>query len=729
MRTPWILGLLASLALDAAAEAETSDPSVLLGLAEWRDDPYSIIPPRAGMQAAAIWQISRDWDAAQGNWKKNPFSADGRYVHFTYCPRSTGDPFRTVKTGRVLYDLHLQRSRRVALDRWIWAWRHNWAFLSAPRGRSGLGPLLKWDLDTGQVAVAHPAFGEPLAVSADDRFVFASMSESSGEEGPLTRLDTETGELRVLPYLVSPRLECHPFEPVIALQKNNYRLEPDGAKRLLPYNGFLDLEGRFLSGAFDPALAAHTNWSGGGEWFVSGDGPLMGRRWDAGWPADWECLSAERVKDPQMCGLHKGYCVDFSNTQIDLVDVRTGEQTPLNHTLSGMVLPATMEGDLSHLYDVEAHGSPDGTKVYWSGTCDLAHAAMTRLTQTAREGDASMAVESTEGFPDSGVVVVDGLYAVGYRSKSPAEFDGIALGVEGTRKTALKAGWPVVPLSAMNLVEGEGLGRPRLRNSFITVARPPDPPALRREAGDISLYPGAHHQETRAYRFRLNGRDAGETDGKASWRVPENGRLEAAAVEWSNLRSEWSDAIAAEAGAWVRPRPERPAWLDAPTTETFVLRGKEEARISAEEARANPPERWGERIVAPRGVVVERREHAGRFLARREIVREYSGRTCKLEVYANGRLAERQHFDSDGAVIFREVYAPDGWKTEDWRATGDGSITMRFDKGLPVEKTTETRDEKGRVKTETGRITGKPKEWAKTPRASDSSPPGGGKAN
>ncbi len=516
--------LSARFAAGAAADAESA-----LGLGPWRDDPYTVIQPQAGTHALAIWQISHDWDVGEGNWKKNPFSANGRYVHFMYAPRHESDPYKTLQKGRVLYDLHLQRSRRVALNDWLWAWESDWAFLQRPEGPGGLGPLLKWDLDSGEVSVAHPAFGKPLAVGAGDRYLFASMSAGSAEEGPLTRLDIETGELKPLPYQVSPRLECHPFDPVIALQKNNYRLEPDGARSLLAYNGFLDLDGRFIAEGFDPALAAHTNWSGGGAWFVSGDGPLMGRRWDAGWPVDWECLSSVRVKDPQMCGLHRGLCVGFSDLLVETIDVRTGEHTPMNYAYSGMVLPREMAGDQSHLYDIEAHGSPDGTKIYWSGTCDIANLSATRLTEAVRENADSLPVESTEGFPPSGIVVVDGLYAAAYRSKTPHSFDGVEGGTEGTRWQALKAGWTVVPISALNLADGGGIGRPRLRNSFVTAARLPDPPALAIEGGGIALYPGAHHRETRAYRFRIDGRDAGETAADSPWTAPQSGSLRAAA--------------------------------------------------------------------------------------------------------------------------------------------------------------------------------------------------------
>lgn len=683
--------LSARFAAGAAADAESA-----LGLGPWRDDPYTVIQPQAGTHALAIWQISHDWDVGEGNWKKNPFSANGRYVHFMYAPRHESDPYKTLQKGRVLYDLHLQRSRRVALNDWLWAWESDWAFLQRPEGPGGLGPLLKWDLDSGEVSVAHPAFGKPLAVGAGDRYLFASMSAGSAEEGPLTRLDIETGELKPLPYQVSPRLECHPFDPVIALQKNNYRLEPDGARSLLAYNGFLDLDGRFIAEGFDPALAAHTNWSGGGAWFVSGDGPLMGRRWDAGWPVDWECLSSVRVKDPQMCGLHRGLCVGFSDLLVETIDVRTGEHTPMNYAYSGMVLPREMAGDQSHLYDIEAHGSPDGTKIYWSGTCDIANLSATRLTEAVRENADSLPVESTEGFPPSGIVVVDGLYAAAYRSKTPHSFDGVEGGTEGTRWQALKAGWTVVPISALNLADGGGIGRPRLRNSFVTAARLPDPPALAIEGGGIALYPGAHHRETRAYRFRIDGRDAGETAADSPWTAPQSGSLRAAAVEWSNLQSEWSAPVECRAGQTIAPRAERPAWLDEPKTETV----SSDPRI--------------ERVFSPRGLALEEREYDSRGqLVRRDVLSETTGKICKSERYEQGKIAERRHFDDQGAVLFRETYGADGWKTEDWRAVSDGEIALSFEKGVPVERVIVSRNAKGETQREVWRPTGKPKEWIK----------------
>ena len=686
-----------SLLLLPRAFAHSKEARSLLGIEPWEKAPYTVIKPREGMTALAIWQITHDWDMNEGCWKKNPWSANGRYVRFSSRPRRKDSPFPYLlgRACRVLYDLHLQRRRKVKAYHWQWAWRHNRAYIMAPRGFLRLGPLVKWDLDTEECAIVHPAFGRPFTVSHDDRYVFAKMTKDNGKHGPPTRLDTRTGKLKAFPYKLLSMNNCNPRYPVMSLQKVVYRLMPNGDKQFLANNGFLDLNGRFISACHHLTLRGHRSWGAGGDWYVIGDGPLYGRRWNAGFPANWECLSVFPVKDTQMCGLRRRYVVNYSNTRLHVADVRTGEDFPLNYTLSGMAFPRTVKGDHSGLYDVEAHGSPDGTKVYWSGTCDIANTQITWLTDWAIPGKTkALKVRSTEGFSDSGVVLVRSIFGVAYRRKTATSFEGITLGAGNTRIRECKKRWYLVPLSAINITDGKSFGRPRLRNSFITLFRHPDTPFLEKGPRGVTLYPGEYHQETRAYRFRLNQGKAVESDMKRPWAAAADGSLQVAAVEWCGLASKWSKPVRVTAGTRVTLSPERPPRLDAPRIIAYTLDGEKERPLSRGEVKRAPRRRWFERVINPQGEIIETREYAGADLVKRHIISERTGKLCKTEFYANGKLVKREHYNTeapplyvpDGQFFHRETYDADGWKTTDYHVLWKSKTTILFEKGVPIKK-------------------------------------------
>ena len=183
-------------------------------------------------------------------------------------------------------------------------------------------------------------------------------------------------------------------------------------------------------------------------------------------------------------------------------------------------------GDLSDHYDADAKGSPDGTKICFVSNFSFYDMPFTWIEKTTSETDDEIIVHSTEGFPPSGQLVIQG-EVISYQSIGPKVFEGVTRNVYQTRRYPfLKKGWYVTPFDGqlLSLDERRRASEPgqylidllggnevhpllwqRQTDVYVSVIRLPDPPFLLLTPSGVTVVPGENHRETRGYIITCNG--------------------------------------------------------------------------------------------------------------------------------------------------------------------------------------------------------------------------------
>ena len=118
-------------------------------------------------------------------------------------------------------------------------------------------------------------------------------------------------------------------------------------------------------------------------------------------------------------------------------------------------------GDHSGPYDIDAKGSPDGTKIAFITNYDLKNGPYTKITKDVT-GD-RIIVRSTDGFPEKGLLV-SVTHAIGltgfhtevlsYDRKTDTSFEGLT---RGFMKRRFQARWQVKPLPHLKRDSSPGI--------------------------------------------------------------------------------------------------------------------------------------------------------------------------------------------------------------------------------------------------------------------------------
>lgn len=606
------------------------------------------------------------------------WSSNGRYTCYTHWGGEEGPGGKNSAEVHVV-DLATGEDRLV--DKGInprWAKHSNHLFYchftrnGQPWHKTGTA-LIRYNADTGKKEVITHGMLTPSGLDPDDKWVYGTQ-RLKGREAPYNtvRVRNEPGsKLEILKDAPSRhhRLLMNPRHPVM------------GARvKTSPYGTVMDLDGKNHRAIKHKAFeSGHACWRGDGEYFVIGNGPGRGRKWNETYPGDLEIFTwGQSGGDISPCG-NSGRYVCFES---GILDIRSGDHWWLVHHGSGIIWP--MPGDLSHIVDINSKGSPDGTKIHFNTTCDIENLVITGITEWDGKSDV-MHVKSTAGFPASGDLVLDGKIkeVVGYEKKTDTTFEGLTRQKYDTRRA--KANTRLVsPLSRFLLTPAEKArlgGKPvrsmqnkwtqhglpvdhplvyqRMSDCYVVVARLPFPPHLRRAGDAVELIPGEAHWETRGYRLLRDGKPIGGEllEPGAAFQLPGAGAYTAVAVEWSGLESPPSLPLTVAAPGQGRVLREKPADFEW-TREVWQIDGK---TVSAAAARR-----------APRANLDVMHLHDG-LIAREQWVNgaktqhvdfNEQGKPIRHLEYVEGLLRKRYFKNPDGELGIVELFGPDGFKTE-----------------------------------------------------------------
>lgn len=639
-------------------------------------------------EALEIWRLTDDSLVRHHSNYHNvdPFSHDGRYVIYTIMtPRS---PDRTERRRRrapptfAVYDLRERREVHRATPPGIypvWARGKNTVYWVSGLSRGADRTLCRLELD-GVAKVRcedrndRRMPGQIESVSSNDEWLFSvgAREGSALHEWHIWRVDPagmKPSTILYVPpefpkYLIyEPR--ANPTRPLLFARR--VRIEVADGRVLRhpghPTKALLSTDGKYLGPVLpDFERGAHLCWSGDGRLLLRGDGPIRGRRAPFVEPGDWKILSSETTSDVSPCGASGQWLVGINgiNGTIFVVDVDTGYTRPICHAASIIHQAKSDKRDLSGPYDSDAHGSPDGTKVYFSTNYDITRFPVTRTISRVNRnkdgtGPASLQVESTEGFPDSGTLSV-WCMLVEYQGRAHDRFLNCRWACGQTRfPPSIEPGVLVTNYHGRcrNADKRDPLLGQSATDVYVAVVRRPDAPTLQREDERIVLRPGYNHREMASIQLFLDGervRDALRSPADSGLRMPRSGKLTARAVEWSGLESEMSEPVSVAAGDRLIAKAD--AIAPGALRPDQVIEEPDGTRI--------------ERFITPKGWVGQEIVHLANGTRSRRLFRaagvmfsveryDRSGRRIEEVVYdREGRVGERTLF-SVGRAIEREV--------------------------------------------------------------------------
>ena len=209
------------------------------------------------------------------------------------------------------------------------------------------------------------------AISFDDKYLF------SAEEGRLYRYENrERGEKKLIytpphwPKVTVSLPKGSPTKPwVMCRQNRNHAGVPPGT----PARIIVDVDGHFVNVALMQNEHSHADWHASGDAILRGDGPLRIRSILDAMPSDFLPLAAVGGGDPARQGASGrwGSIHRFSNGVLFMSDLRSGRSWPVVRVVSHIHKSALDTQDTSGPYDCDQHGSPDGTKMYFSTNYEI----------------------------------------------------------------------------------------------------------------------------------------------------------------------------------------------------------------------------------------------------------------------------------------------------------------------------------------------------------------------
>ncbi len=662
----------------------------------------------------ALWRITHDpvVDDHANYHQHQCWSHDGRYLAYRHCPviasPQSGQPYAGYPEPTVrVFDLLKNEDRELGLGIVMlpgasWANHHNWLFhVQLEKEDRGFAPnegapVIWTDLDTGKSVKIGDGMDQLGGVDWKDEWLYGGIKDTTRQPPFRTarvRIAANGGGAQELKDAAGFQWVVNPQHPVFFTRQNNW------GKPFGPTVHWWDLDGRNRRDGMLVLEAAHMAWQGNGEHFIIGDGLPRGRRWDEPAPSNVHILAAGTVGNLSACG-HSGRFLVGDSAMFDL---RSGDTWPFRHLLSPDLRPTK---DFYPIFDGEAKGSPDGTKVAFTVRYDMEKGAVTELVGPLRAGEPSLHVKSTEGFPSSGAVVI-WTEIIGYQSKTPTSFEGLTRGRHGTRTmdgaTAGRAvtdfthhlltddAWKKVAAVGNEIRQAitdinSPLLRQRGRDVYVAVVRKPDRPWLRASGTTVQLIPGESHYETAGYHLNLNGRRITTRLIRADERLPlrSPGRYAAVAVEWSGLESELGNELNVTAAATLELLSEAPpdfAW----TTDRWLVGERETSPALAEKA----DEAVCEIVHRHDGVIAREWHTKGQMIRRHDLNQQ--GKGIRRLAYESGRLVTRDYFNRDDQHVSRQVFAPDGFITETISLGVNNGRSIEndhwwFEKGTPVRR-------------------------------------------
>ncbi|MBD3291525.1 MAG: hypothetical protein GF393_01265 [Armatimonadia bacterium] len=517
---------------------------------------------------------------------------------------------------------------------------------------------------------------------------------------------------------VGGQLDANPQHPRVYTRISNY------FRPFKPTRVFFDPDGSDMGVASTCLQQCHQSWSGGGGYYLFGNQPMKGRRWDEPFPSNQHYLSAVAAADICRGAATDRYLVASGATSwINFADLRSGGgYTVVPEALSYFHDSATYKysGDSAY-YDNDAKGSPDGTKICFVSTYDLRDGPLTHISETASdETGPGLHVRSTEGFAESGRLSVRS-EIIGYERKTETAFLGLTRGVYGSGRpylrewdeerlarateypTDLRAGWTVTSFDA-RLIPDDIVAEMEIPSRFaredwadrdtplmwqrrtdvyVAVCREPDRPWLWRQGDRVELVPGELHFETAGYRILREGEAVSDdlvAAGESVELAP--GEYTAVAVEHSGLESAPSNDLRLPEGATLHVLGETPedfAW----TRDRWVIDGQ-----AADEDAAKAAPAAAREIVHRYDGVIHREWYEDGVMVRRYDL-DGEGFAVRRLFYEEGRLARREYHTAQGLQTW-EDFDVDGFIAHCGRnRNGEPWEEWWYVKGTPVRHWTE----------------------------------------
>lgn len=663
--------------------------------------------PKVG-EALEVWRITHDPSVRSYHNYHNTqcWSPEGRYLGYTRYAADEKEYGADRAAEIHVFDFGTQND--VFVERGLnprWANRHPWLLynrLSADGGaRNERGTqVVKLELPAGSRTLIGHGLGRPTHISHDDRFLYGIWyppNSRSGDswapyedEPKAARMELRAGaklELLTTAWGIGYNsLLVNPAHPVIVSRdhhfRTNYYATPGTTDIPFKARHFVDhgLCGENPTPPFPCMDGAHFAWSGDGEWFLPGNGPLRGRRWNEPFPANLHFLANIAVGDIGPASRSGRWVVGSTgggNGPIRVADLRSGEGWIVMPTHSFLCFPSGR--DNSGPYDNDAKGSPDGTKIAFVSTYDLQHGPAAGIVEGSTPDE--IRVDSTAGFPESGQLVNPagfGGEVIGYRQKTPTSFRQLTRGLHGTDpKSPLRTDRMLTLLDALLLPPEKRTPTPlrprdvrsmvkdpdsplmwqRSTDIYVAVVRRPDAPHLRMKDGSVELIPGENHGETRGYRIFRDGKPLGEQllAADTGLRIERPGTYTAVAVEWSGLASQPSLPLDVRGPAALSVRS-APATDFSWTAERWSGAAGENLTEGDAKARA---EAFREIVHRHDGVIQRQLWRAGRLVRQDDL--NPQGKPIRRLSFEDGRLAKREFLDRDGNLVSTELFDRDGF--------------------------------------------------------------------
>ncbi len=671
-----------------------------------------------------VWRIThdptvRDW----ANYHNTQcWSPDGRYLTYTHYA-SNGKEFGTAEAAEIhLFDFLKDEDIRV--DNGTnprWANNHNWLFYTRTIPQDGpsdgKGTQVMW-MDVKNETVKRIAYGVQTLKETDyqDRWLYGLQGYSLDRK-PVRIPIKEDSRLedvhREGENLYGGWLSVNPQHPVIVSRDYRYpdfNYATDGTRDIplrARHHIMTDLEGGNRTDTFPINDGSHFSWSGDGAYFMCRNGQMRGILWNEFLPGNINFLASIRAGD--ICKASRSgrwICGSTSGGRGPLVfaDLRSGDGWTVMKTHSVICYPGSE--DNSGPYDIDAKGSPDGTKVAFISNYDLKVGPYAVLTEDAEEN--RIVVESTDGFPNKGrLVAVTGFQreVLTYNSKTPTSFEKLNRGLYGTPVSSPRKGqtvtlfearliperqWKKLPLPAKRLREiiqdmDSPLMRQRSSDIYVAIMRQPDPPHLDGKGSHVELIPGENHWETRGYHLFLDGKKITESPilPGASINLNKHGSYTAVAVEWSGLESRTSLPLVIEESATLKVLIEKPADFSW-TRDRWSVNGTE---VSKEEAMRS--EKARRKIVHLHdGVIHKEWYNWGNITKRYDL--NLDGIPIRRLFYQSGKLDRRKYHNRNGDIVSAEYFDNDGYITESIQYSNENGETHEskhrwYEKAVPVK--------------------------------------------
>ena len=679
--------------------------------------------PKEG-EALEVWRITndptiRDW----ANYHNTQcWSYDGRYICYNHFA-SDGKEFGNRDAAEIhLYDFYTKKDIKIANgSEPRWANNHNWLFYlrkkNDPKIDNEKSTQVVWlDLEGNVEKIIAEEVHRLRETDADDRWLYGLKTIDGGGRRGVRMLIKENSVVEILPgegeNQFSDKMTINPQHPVIVYQDHNYadfNFSTETQRIPFPARHHVkcDLEGNNKTEPFPFMEGSHFSWSGDGTYFLLGNGILRGARWDDFVPGNTHFLAPIRVGDVGKCGL-SGRWVNgstFNGTgPLVMADLRSGDGWTVYNPNSIVCFPSSE--DNSGVYDIDAKGSPDATKIIFVSNYDLENGPYTYINEDIK-GDL-IKVISTEGFPEKGRLVIASGFArevLSYDKKTATTFEKLTRGLYETPVSNPDSGlsvtlfesrliteelWPTLPLpSKRDLGLFKDPNSPLLKQKstdiFAAVVRLPDPPFLRLNNDTLELIPGENHWEISGYKLFIDGKELNNSLIKHSEiiKLKNTGNYTAVAVEWSGLESKASFPLRVEKDLSLKVLSNKPndfSW----TKDRWIVGGKE----LTEKTALMSKEAVKEIVHLYDGVIHREWYLAGQIEERFDY--NLQGKVTRKLFYKNGKLNRRELHRRDGRHISTEYFDSEGYITEAFHnplGTGStyGYTHWWYEKGVPVK--------------------------------------------